>query len=125
MLDPHARPPNFIRQFYKNIHKLKTSNIVSLDNRDICDFVHNKEDALERFIEKEESLDSQETIDAFDKFLYHDLKGVVDHNIQEHGKRGRDEKTGESTCRPEELELKIYESKDLPGTRYHIFITIL
>ena len=117
MLDPHARPPNFIRQFYKRIQKTKASSIVSSNNKEICDFIFAKEHALEHFFEKEESLDVQEIADVFTKFLHHDSEGFVNDRRKGCGKRRPVEKTEEPIFRIEELQLKVYESKELPGMR--------
>lgn len=122
MLDPHARPPDFIRQFYKRIQKLKSSNIISPDNQEICDFVCSKENALKRFVEKEESLDSKKTTDAFNSFLYDESEAVVNYSILGHGERGPNEKIGQPLFRLEGFELKVYESKDIPGMRYHVLL---
>lgn len=101
---------------------MKSSNITSPDDQEICDFVCSKENALKRFVEKEEPLDSRRTTDAFNSFLYDESEAMVDHSILGHRERGLVGKIGHPLFRSEGLELQVYESKDIPGMRYHVLL---
>ena len=115
MLDPRARPPNFIRETYKRIQKFKTASDDNICGGDICDFTHNRDYTLKQFVVKDETFNAQELAVAFNDFLHHGIGEALDHGERENEGRQVPERSEECIVGTEGLQLQIYESKDLPG----------
>ena len=124
MLDPRARPPDFIRQTYKRIQKLSVPFDGNERDVGICDFLLNRDYTLQQFVLRDQALSAQALADAFNNFIKLEKGSTI------HEKNGNDEgreaieRNEESPVDTEGLQLHIYESKDIPGMFSNISIAL-